>query len=96
MNDVQQRVRGVVAGKFGLDGSALRDDLHFERDLQADSLDAVHLVLLIEDEFGIDIPDENLADLATLHQVVSLVSTLLDDPPPARRQVDCRVQPRPH
>ena len=79
MDDVEQRVRGIVARKFGVDASALSKDLHFANDLSADSLDAVELVLMLEHELGIDIPDEEIAEIETLREAIAAVAILVED-----------------
>ena len=66
---MRERVVGILKN-FGIEESALTDNVHFTRDLGLDSLDTVDLVMQLEQEFGIRIPDEDYAKLVTLRGVL--------------------------
>ncbi len=60
-----------ILGTFGIQRTAITDNVHFTRDLGLDSLDTVDLVMQLEQEFGIRIPDEDYSKLTTLSGVVN-------------------------
>lgn len=60
------RVRGLVARHFEIDPSTLSPETSFVTDLEADSLDMVEVVMIIEEEFGIQIADEDAEKIVTL------------------------------
>lgn len=68
--DVLSRVRGIVAEVIGVDLSEVSEQSHFINDLGADSLDTVELVMALEEEFDIEVPDESAEMLQTVGQVV--------------------------
>ncbi len=59
-----------ILKNFGVQESALTNDVHFTRDLGLDSLDTVDLIMQLEQEFGIRIPDEDYPRLTTLRGVL--------------------------
>jgi acyl carrier protein len=61
----------TILNNFGIQGSQLTGDAHFTRDLGLDSLDTVDLVMQLEQEFGIRIPDEDYTKLLTLQGVLN-------------------------
>lgn len=72
---VEQRVRAVVVAELGLQADeALASDATFTGDLGADSMDSHSLVLALEEEFAIEIPDSDLPQLQTVRQVVDYVT----------------------
>jgi len=58
MDNIEQRVKKIVAEQLGKDEAEIKNESSFVNDLGADSLDTVELVMALEDEFGIEIPDE--------------------------------------
>ncbi|RQS29434.1 MULTISPECIES: acyl carrier protein [unclassified Burkholderia] len=70
---IEARVKKVVADQFCIGAESARNDVHFANDLQADSLDAIELVMCIEDEFGIVITDSEAEKLATVQAVIDHV-----------------------
>jgi len=73
IGDVTQRVRKVIAELLGASIDSVRDDADFVDDLGADSLDCLELVMGLEKEFGIEIPDEDVEKLKTIRQMVEYV-----------------------
>lgn len=71
--DIEERVKKEVANQMCLSIADIRNDAHIYGDLGADSLDAVELVMAIEDEFGIEIDDENAEKIATVQQAIDYV-----------------------
>ena len=66
-------VRALVTARLGAPEKYIGDATSFSADLGADSLDMVSLIMDIEDEFDIDIPDEDAAQLLTLEQLLEYV-----------------------
>nr|YP_010337015.1 acyl carrier protein [Madagascaria erythrocladioides]QUE29045.1 AcpP [Madagascaria erythrocladioides]UNJ16600.1 acyl carrier protein [Madagascaria erythrocladioides] len=67
------KVKGIVAQQLGVDLGEVTKDANFAEDLGADSLDTVELVMAIEEEFSIEIPDENAENIANLQQAVEFI-----------------------
>ncbi|HEY6634178.1 MAG TPA: acyl carrier protein, partial [Acidimicrobiia bacterium] len=64
-SEVSERLTGVLVSELGLDASKIRDDAHFEEDLDVDSLGVVELLMALEDEFDVKIPDEEAESIVT-------------------------------
>jgi len=71
--DTLARITKVVAAQLSLDESEIKEDSSFTTDLGADSLDTVELVMAFEDEFGVEIPDEDAEKIATIKDAVDYV-----------------------
>ena len=69
-----QRVRDHLAAELAVDASAIRDETRFKEDLNADSLHLVELMVELEDDYGIRIPDDEAARITTVGQVVDYVA----------------------
>nr|WGH13841.1 acyl carrier protein [Lophurella pseudocorticata] len=68
-----ETVRNIVAQQLGVDKQLVTLEANFANDLGADSLDTVELVMAIEEEFDIEIPDEDAEKIATLNQAVTFI-----------------------
>ena len=66
MENVEQRVKKIIAEQLGVNEAEIKNDSSFVDDLGADSLDTVELVMALEEEFGIDIPDDEADKLKTV------------------------------
>jgi len=76
-NEVFEKVKGLFVEDLGIDESKVTMDAKLEEDLEIDSLGIVEVVMAFEDEFGIEIDDEELADVSTVGQGVnSLLSKI--------------------
>jgi acyl carrier protein len=77
-SEVSEKLSGVLVSELGLDGDKINDDAHFEEDLDVDSLGVVELLMALEDEFGVKIPDEEAESIMTVGQAVDLVHAKLN------------------
>jgi acyl carrier protein len=66
MSDTADRIRKILAAKFDTDEGTLRSDMSFVTDLNADSLDIVEISMAFENEFGIEIFDEDIEAIKTI------------------------------
>nr|YP_009396834.1 acyl carrier protein [Ophidocladus simpliciusculus]ARW66020.1 acyl carrier protein [Ophidocladus simpliciusculus] len=71
--NIFEKVRNIVAQQLGVDEQQVTLEANFANDLGADSLDTVELVMAIEEEFDISIPDEDAEKIATLNQAVKFI-----------------------
>ncbi len=67
---IEARVREIIINELGVESEKVTDDASFVEDLGADSLDTVELVMAFEEEFGIDIPDEDAEQMRTVGDAV--------------------------
>ncbi len=72
-SEVAERLGGVLVSELGLDAEKISDDARFEEDLDVDSLGVVELLMALEDEFDVKIPDEDAESIMTVGQAVDLV-----------------------
>lgn len=72
-NEVTERLNGVLVSELGLDAAKIKDDSHFEEDLDVDSLGVVELLMALEDEFDVKIPDDEAESIMTVGQAIDLV-----------------------
>ncbi|MCS7171050.1 MAG: acyl carrier protein [Aquificaceae bacterium] len=68
--DLEQRIKEIIADQLGVEVDKLNPGARFVEDLGADSLDVVELVMAFEEEFGIEIPDEDAEKIRTVGDVV--------------------------
>lgn len=72
---VLERVTKVVVDRLGVDESEVKLEASFREDLGADSLDVVELVMELEDEFDMEISDEDAEKIATVGDAISYIET---------------------
>ncbi len=71
--EIESKVKEIIALQFGMTLDEITIDTNFLTDLNADSLDAVEVVMSVEDRFDISIPDEDANNLTTIRSVVDYV-----------------------
>ena len=70
---VFDKIKEIIVEQLGCDESAISMDTNLMKDLEADSLDAVEIIMAIEDEFGIEIPDEDAEKILVVSDLVKFV-----------------------
>ncbi len=75
--EIEERVRKVLAEQLARDLEQITLEANFEEDLDADSLDLVEAVLALEEEFGIEIPEEEMEGVQTVKEAVDLAASKL-------------------
>ena len=73
MENIEQRVKKIVAEQLGVNESEIKTESSFVDDLGADSLDTVELVMALEEEFECEIPDEEAEKITTVQQAVDYI-----------------------
>jgi acyl carrier protein len=73
VNEVFEKVKSLFIEDLGIDESKISMESKLEEDLEIDSLGIVEVVMAFEDEFGIEIDDEELADVKTVGEAVNLL-----------------------
>jgi acyl carrier protein len=70
MADIESRVREIIVNELGVEASKVTREASFVEDLGADSLDTVELVMAFEEEFELEIPDEDAEKMATVGDAI--------------------------
>ncbi len=71
---LEERVRDIIVEKLGVAPEKVKDEAHFIDDLGADSLDTVELVMAFEEEFNVEIPDEDAQKITTVKSAIDYLS----------------------
>ncbi|MGJ3245418.1 MAG: acyl carrier protein [Elainellaceae cyanobacterium] len=72
--EIYQKVQKIVSEQLGVDAAEVKPEANFANDLGADSLDTVELVMALEEEFDVEIPDEAAEGIATVQAAVDYIS----------------------
>lgn len=73
MADIEARVKDIIINELGVEAEKVTPDASFVEDLGADSLDTVELVMAFEEEFGIEIPDEDAEKMQTVGDAIEYI-----------------------
>lgn len=76
MKDVENKVRAIIAKHYGISEDNVKNDSSFITDFDGDSLDIIELVLIIEDKFGIEVPEKVAEELDTVQKVYDYINSL--------------------
>tara|TARA_B100000214_G_C23485764_1_gene409290 strand:+ start:42 stop:275 length:234 start_codon:yes stop_codon:yes gene_type:complete len=75
MSKNKERITEIIMDKLAIEESKITDDAKFIDDLGADSLDTVELIMQLEEEFGIEIPDEDADKITSVKDAVSYIDS---------------------
>lgn len=75
MSEIATRVKEIIAQELGVEQDKVTNDASFVEDLGADSLDTVELVMAFEEEFGIEILDEDAEKMQTVGDAISYLES---------------------
>ncbi len=73
MSNVAEKVRSIIVEQLGVEADEVTPEASFTEDLGADSLDIVELVMAFEEEFGIEIPDEDAEKIGRVNEAVGYI-----------------------
>lgn len=76
--NIEQKVKEIIVEELGVEESEVTNEANFIEDLGADSLDTVELIMCFEEEFGIEIPDEEAENLVTVAKAIEFLKSELD------------------
>lgn len=76
---IEQLVIRCISRSTGIPVSEITADSHLDGDLDLDSLDRLSVVMDVEDEFGVDLPDDALENVATVHELAALPAASQDE-----------------
>ncbi len=79
MASIEERVRGIIAEQLDQDPSEIVPEASFIDDLGADSLDLVELVMHMEEDFDVEIPDEDAENIRTVQDAINYIQQHLAD-----------------
>jgi acyl carrier protein len=66
-----EKLKELIVDQLNVDADAVTPEARFKEDLEADSLDLFELVMALEEEYGVEIPSEDLANILTVQDVIS-------------------------
>ncbi len=75
---LEEKVKEIIVEKLGVAADKVKEDAHFIEDLGADSLDTVELVMAFEEEFGVEIPDEDAQEITTVKAAINYLRKKMD------------------
>ncbi len=68
-----EKIRDIIVDQLGVEADAVTMETHLMKDLEADSLDAVEIIMAIEDEFDIEVPDDEAEQFQLVGDIVKYV-----------------------
>ncbi|MGI8909634.1 MAG: acyl carrier protein [Rubrobacteraceae bacterium] len=73
-DEILSKIQEITADRLGVEETEVTPEASFREDLEADSLDLVELIMELEEQFGMEIPDEQAEKITTVEQAVDYVS----------------------
>lgn len=77
MTNTDERIKQIVANVLGIDEDQVVPQATFQEDLGADSLDVVEVIIALEQEFGIDIPDERAEKIVSVQHAIDSINEII-------------------
>ncbi len=74
MSEIESKVKAIIVEKLGVEESEVTNEASFTNDLGADSLDTVELIMELENQFGVNIPDEDAEKIATVGDAINYIT----------------------
>ena len=74
-----EKIKSIIAERLSLEEDEIKMESHFADDLGADSLDVVELIMALEEEFDIEIPDEDAEKVSTVQNVVEYITKRVEE-----------------
>ena len=74
MAEIEARVKAIIVDKLGVDEGGVTPNASFTNDLGADSLDTVELIMELEKEFGMSIPDDQAEKISTVQDAIDYIA----------------------
>jgi acyl carrier protein len=78
-DSAESKVKEIIINELGVDPEKVTPEASFVEDLGADSLDTVELVMAFEEEFGVDIPDEDAEQMRTVGDAIQYLKENMED-----------------
>lgn len=72
---ILEKIQAIIAEQLAVDEDIIKPETHLMKDLEADSLDAVEIIMAIEDEFDVEIPDEDAEKFQTVGDLINYVES---------------------
>ncbi len=76
---IYKKIKAIIATQFNIDEDEMTKDTSFKDTLNADSLDLVELVMALEDEFGLEVEDEDMENIKTVGDAVEYITNALEE-----------------
>ncbi|WP_369819369.1 MULTISPECIES: acyl carrier protein [Tissierella] len=74
-----KKIKTIIATQFNIDEDEITKDTSFKDTLNADSLDLVELIMALEDEFGLEVEDEEMENIKTVGDAVEYITNALEE-----------------
>lgn len=76
---MEERIKDIISTQFNVDKETINMETNFQDDLNADSLDLVELIMAFEDEFELEIEDEDVTSIKTVADAIEEITKKLDE-----------------
>ena len=74
---ILEKIQDIISKQLGIDADSIQPTSNLTSDLDADSIEAVEIIMAIEDEFEIEIPDEKIESIVTVQDLVDFIDSLV-------------------